>query len=234
MTRWGWLGVGFLLLRLATPVPLGQQPQPASASEIKALIDQLVSPNRKPQVEEGSSAEPGLPRDFDHKKQRQVYRAAARLAELGPQAFPYLIERWGDERYCMTGEDRASGAFVHKTVGQICREIIADQLQPYGRWPTGVTPDDRPRPRFRPSYPDDVLGESQESARRWWEKNRHRRLRQMQLDALDWVIAGGHEGRGHTEEDLQLLQRLRKELVQSRKPLQGGLGSYGGFDPAEE
>ena len=74
MMRWGWVCIGLLLLRLGPPGHGAEKPQPPSDKEIKVLIDELVSPNRKPNVEEGASAVPGLPRDFDRKKQQQVDR----------------------------------------------------------------------------------------------------------------------------------------------------------------
>ena len=173
MSRRGWLAVGFLLLPLSSPAYPRDKPQPPSAKEIKALIDQLVSPNPKPNVREGDSAIGGLPSDFDFKKQQQVNRAISKLIKLGPPAFPFLIERWGDKRYCLTACDDVSAAFLHKTVGQICQAIIFAQLQPSGTLPEGYSPDHR-LPR-RPGYPDKFLG-SQESARRWWQKNNDRTL----------------------------------------------------------
>jgi hypothetical protein len=234
MKRWGWLGVGFLLLRFSSPADGGAKPQPPSAKEIKALIDQLVSPNRKPDVREGDSAARGLPRDFDRKKQQQVDRAISKLRQLGPRAFPFLIKRWGDERYCLTAEDSISGAFLHKTVGQVCRAIIFDQLQPYGTWPKGYSPDHTRRPPRRPGYPGTFLG-SPESAKKWWKKNKDKALDQMQLDALDWIIAEEAKRSGDfKDEERKELRRIRKQLVESGKPLPGGkVGNYDGFTVQE-
>jgi hypothetical protein len=212
----------------------GEKTQPPSAKEIKALIDQLVSPNRKPNVREGDSAARGLPRDFDRKKQQQVDRAISKLTQFGPQAFPFLIERWGDEHYCLTASDGISGAFLHKTVGQMCRALIFDQLQPYGHWPAGYSPDRTRRPPHRPAYPDALLG-SQELAREWWQKNKDKTLYQMQLDALAWVIAAEAKRSGdYKDEERKELQRIRKKLVESGKPLPvGKVGSYDGFTVEE-
>jgi hypothetical protein len=234
MNRWGWLAVGFLLLPLSSPTYAGEKPQPPSAKEIKALIDQLVSPNRKPDVREGDSAAHGLPSDFDSRKQQQVNRAISKLTRLGPQAFPFLIERWGDERYCLTASDDISGAFLHKTVGQICRAIIFNQLQPYGTWPEGYSPDRTRRPPRRPGYPGKFLG-SQQSAKRWWQKNKDKTLHQMQLAALDWVIAAeAKRPRDFRDEERKKLQSLRKKLMGGGKPLPVvKLGSYDGYTVEE-
>src|SRR5262249_24811051 len=105
MLRWVWLLAGIVLSQ-ATPASRSENPQPPSAKEIEALIDGLVSPNPEPDTArlQASETKPdlGFPRDYDHKNQGQVDRACAMLTELGPRAFPFLIERWGDKRYCMT------------------------------------------------------------------------------------------------------------------------------------
>jgi hypothetical protein len=186
-------------------------------------------------VQEGDSAVAGLPRDFDRVKQQQVDRAISKLLRLGPQAFPFLIERWGDDRYCLTASDGISGAFLHKTVGQICQAIIFAQLQPYGHWPAGYPdPERNRRPPHRPRYPDRFLG-SQESARQWWQKNKNKTLYQMQLEALDWVIAEEAKRPGDfKDEERKHLQQLRKKLVQGDKPLSvQGVGNYDGFEVEE-
>jgi hypothetical protein len=225
-----WLLAGIVLSQASLGY-CGEKPRPPSAKEIKALINQLVSPNRKPDVADGDSAARGLPRDFDRKKQRQVDRAITKLIQLGPRAFPFLIERWGDKRYCLTGDDSLSGAFVHKTVGRICREIISVQLQPYGIYPAGFDPDrNRARQPRRPGYPNKFIG-SQKSARQWWGKNKHKTLYQMQLDVLDWVIAEeAKRPRDFKDAERKKVQELRKKLVEGRKPLPvRGVGDYAGF-----
>jgi hypothetical protein len=217
-----------------SPADGTEEPQPPSAKEIRALIEQLVSPNRKPKVQEGDSAATGLPRDFDRVKQQQVGRAISKLLRLGPQAFPFLIERWGDQRYCLTASDGASGAFLHKTVGDICRAILFSQLQPYGYWPEGGYNPDRRPPAYRPLYPSTFLG-SKESAKRWWENNKRKTLAQMQLEALDWVIAEEAKRPGKfKDEERKHLQQLRQKLVQGDKPLSvQGVGNYDGFEVEE-
>jgi hypothetical protein len=209
----------------------GSEEPPPAAKEIRGLIDQLVSPNRKPKVQDGASAAMGLPRDFDRVKQQQVDRAISKLLQLGPQAFPFLISRWEDERYCLTACSSASGAFLHKTVGDICQAILFSQLQPYGYWPEGGYNPDRRPPAYRPRYPSTLLG-SKEAAKRWWEKNKHKTLSQMQLEALDWVIAEEAKNpRKFKDEERKVLQQLRKKLVQGDKPLPAEhVGNYDGFD----
>jgi hypothetical protein len=222
-----WLVLSILFLSLESSASCGEKPKPLSAKEIKALIDQLVSPNRIPLK---VSAAHGLPRDFDRQKQKRVDRAIARLMQIGPQPFPFLIERWEDNRYCLTASNNLCGAFLHLTVGQICREVICNQLQPYGHWPGGRNPDrDRRAPR-RPRYPGTFLP-TQRLAGKWWEKHKRKILYQMQREVLDWVIAEEAK-RPHdfTATERKQLQQIRKQLVQGGKPLPvSSVGVYDGF-----
>jgi hypothetical protein len=222
----GWLLIG-IVLGQATPASCAEKPQPPTANEIKALIDRLVSPNPAPDTDKLKASEAradrGFPRDFDHKKQKQVHRAVAKLMELGPRAFPFLIERWEDKRYCLT---TAVAAYVNESVGDVCRSIIADQLQPYGIHQKGYA-DPRGKP-LRPNYAGTFL-KSQKVARQWWKKHKDKTLRQMQLEVLDWVIAGeAKRPRDFTDAERRELQNLRKELVKGGKPLR--LGSLDVFE----
>jgi hypothetical protein len=225
MLRWGWLLVGFVLSQ-ATPASWGEKPQPPTATEIKKLIDGLVSPNPAPDPDKlkasETKADGGFPRDFDHTKQQQVHRTCRKLTALGPQAFPFLIQRWEDKRYCLTTE---IAAYQNWSVGQICRWIIDGQLQPYGHF-QAVCGDPRRKPP-RPVYVGTFLG-SQKAARQWWEKKKDKTLSQIQLEVLDWVIAAESKRRGDsTKQERRYLWDLRKKLVKGGKPLPpGGIPAY--------
>jgi hypothetical protein len=213
MMRWGLLLAGIVLIQ-APPASGGEKSRPPSAKEIKALIDQLVSPNPAPIID---GARNRLPSGFGLKKQEQVHRAVTKLRQLGPRAFPFLIERWGDQRYCLS---TCFAASANHTVGVVCRSIIYDQLEPYGPWPVCYGPG-RPS-RLRPDYQATFLG-SQESARQWWGKNQHKTLRQMQLEVLDWVIAEeAKRPQDFKDGEREHLQDIRKNLAQSRKALPPG------------
>jgi hypothetical protein len=58
----------------------------------------------------------------------------------------------------------------------------------------------------------------------------------MQLNALDWVIAEeAKRPRDFKNEEIKHLQRVRKELLQSGKPLPvQAPGSYEGFRPVHD
>jgi hypothetical protein len=220
MLHWRWLVVGVVLSQ-GTPACPGEKRQSRTADEIKALIEGLISPNAAPdtaklKASEGR-ADGGFPRDFDHKKQKQVHRACAKLTELGPQAFPFLIERREDKRYCTTTE---IAEYVNESVGAICRQIIDNQLQPYGHFQMGYE-DPRGKP-MRPDYAWTFL-KSQNVARQWWEKHKDKTLAQMQREVLDWVIAEEAKRQGDfTDEERRELAGLRRKLGQGGKPLPAG------------
>jgi hypothetical protein len=210
MIRWAWLVC--LLLSPAPRACAGEKPKGPSDREIRALVARLVSPNPKPIIKDDNYREP---KGYNRAKQKKVHDAREKLRGLGLKAFPFLIERLEDDRYCLTADD--GPAPVNLSVGEVCSDIIFDQLQPYGFWPEGY-PDPRGKPK-RPSYRDTFL-RSKKAARKWWEKNKDKTLYQMQLEALDWVIAEeAKRPRDFTDEERRHLQRLRKKLVKSGKPL---------------
>lgn len=227
MLRWSWLLVGIGLSQ-ATSAPCAEKRKPATADQIKALVEGLVSPNPAPDertLQAGMlKAGGGFPRGYDHKKQAQVHRACRELTELGPRAFPFLIERWEDKRYCLTTEE---AGYENQSVGAICRQIIEGQLQPYGRFQRGYT-DPRGKP-LRPGYASGLIG-SREEAREWWGKNKDKTLVQMQQEVLDWVIAEeAKRPDDFTDEERRELQDLRKGLATNGKPLPPSrVDTYGG------
>ena len=233
MVRQRWLVLG-LLLTFASLAYTDDKPQRLSEREIKGLVDRLISQNPKliTRAEDKSLQWPSYrrPPGFDWDKQEPVREARSKLRQLGPQAFPFLIERWGDNSYCMTTAHRLSGGCHNETVGYVCQAILFDQLQPYGYWPE-VDEDPRGKPK-RPSYPAEFLG-SEKAARQWWQKNKDKTLYQMQLEILDWVIAQEAERPGDfTDKERRELQGIRKELVDSGKPLPAG--NYDAVDPVED
>jgi hypothetical protein len=215
-----------LLLAGAALSLAGEKPEAISESEIKALIDQLVSPNPKPiLLDKGRETgkfglEFRVPKGFDREKQKKVLEARAKLREIGPQAFPFLIARWKDERYCTTVGNDLSGVYYNLSVEHVCGDIIRTQIQPYGYYPAGGD-DPRGKP-YRPTYPAKGLY-AEKDVREWWEKNKTKTLYQMQMEALDWVIAEEAKRPGDfTDEERKALQTIRKKLVDSGKSLPAG------------
>lgn len=112
-----------LLVLVSTAWPK-DPPRDLSESAIKALVERLVSPNPKPITgKEDKSVAPDylLPPGFDRAKQKPVLQARQDLAQVGTSAFPYLLERWDDDRHCMTMFHSLSEYSENVTVGFVCR-----------------------------------------------------------------------------------------------------------------
>jgi hypothetical protein len=100
------------------------------------LIDRLVSQNPKPITgdEDKTVDDYRTPEGFDAAKQQLVYKARADLVRLGPIAFPFLIERWDDERYCLTTENALLGPI---TIIQLARSVAPSYSTSCSRMATG-------------------------------------------------------------------------------------------------
>ena len=217
------LGILIAVLCSSTAILGGEEKKQPTEAEIKQLIDQLRSPNPKPitgDEDENEEPEYRLPPGFDKTKQEPIHAARSRLLKLGPVAFPYLIEKWGDKSYSITTSHGLSGYCHNQTVGDVCRAIICDQLQPYSYWPK-TDDDPRGKPR-RPRYPSAFLF-SQKAAKEWIEKNKHKSLQEMQLEVLDWVIAEeAKRPADFTDKEREKLTSLRDCLAKDKKPLPPG------------
>ena len=228
MMRFGLLVIVVLAIAIL-PAQGEEHAPPPSKQKIKALVDRLVSPNPKPITEEEDprvAPDLRLPPGFDREKQAPVLQAHSELGKLGIQAFPILIERWEDKRYSLTTSNAWSGFYRNRAVGKVCQTIIFDQLQPYGCVQENDRFGGQPKPPC-PRYPEMILF-SQEAAKQWWEKHKDKNLNQMQLEALDWVIAEeAKDPKKFSDEERQYLKKLRQELKTGGKPLPPGnyLGS---------
>lgn len=216
------LGQYMLVCGQKKPQSAEEEKKPApTEKEIKALIDQLVSPNPKPIIQKKPTIK--LPKDFDLAKQELVHEARSKLLKIGTPAFPLLIENFKDEHYSLTTQNGLDGIYWNETLGDVCRTIIFDQLQPGGTWQIG---DGDPRSvAKRPAYPHNFLY-SQKDAQAWWKQNSKKSLYDLQLEALDWIIAEESKTpEKYLKKEKEYLQKSRKELMESGKPLSPG--NYG-------
>jgi hypothetical protein len=200
-----------------------EEPKQLSDKEIKALIEKLTSPNPEPKAAKDPCLK--VPADFDRKKQELVNQAFEDLHKAGPQAFSQLVASWEDKRYSITVAHCLSGAYYNWTVGEACRAIIYDQLQPYGTWQEGGG--DPRSMAHRPGYPHEFLWTEKET-KDWLAARKAKSLGEMQLEILDWIV--GEEAKEpdkFTKSEKDKLQQRRKELADGRKPLTGITMSYG-------
>lgn len=174
-------------------------------SDPRSLVDRLVSLNSEPAYAraEHGGYEVTYPKDFDREKEKLVLVAWTSLIEIGTRAFPVLIDHLGDQRYSYTSVGNSPPTY---TVGRVCREILITQVCVHnailGREPG--------RDGYFPTN---------EKIREWWNTNRRRTLREMQLEAARWALT--HECNreqlsiysiGSREQRVAAMERLVKRL----------------------
>ncbi|MBM3965379.1 MAG: hypothetical protein FJ308_09985 [Planctomycetes bacterium] len=106
-----------------------------------ALIEELVSPNAKPDTHiNGKPHRVRFPANYDVTSQERVDDARRALNRDIAEARPYLIDALDDKRYSMTINWGDGDGYYNKTVGDICREIIASNLEVYRKEITFLGP----------------------------------------------------------------------------------------------
>lgn len=215
--------LGWILILSSVQAFAEEEKKPATKQEIETLVARLISPNPKPITgDDDKSVAPDyrLPPGFDKAKQLPVLQARVDLAELGLQAFPYLIDKWDDKQHCITMFHSLSEYSHNVTVGFVCQKILFDQLQPYSIWPRSED-DPRGKPK-RPSYPSAHL-RNQREAREWWEKHKTKTMFEIQLEVLDWVIAEeAKRPADYSDEEREFVKMIREELLRRRVPMPPG------------
>jgi hypothetical protein len=194
-------------------------------AEIKALIEQLASPNAAPS-RQGPDAV--YPKNYDNKAQAKVWEAYRKLEKLGPVSFELLAQNIDDERYSLTGDGGAADANFN--VGFLCRWILEQQICPfektvYGEGYTRGHPQNRvvegPRgkPPLRPDFIS-YLGKNPVQAKQWAKGARMLDLHLIQRSALEWMIAEEEKDpKTYDEVERTALKVLHREMAWSNSAL---------------
>jgi hypothetical protein len=156
---------------------VGKEPPSKKNEEKKfsALISQLVSPNQKPETQNGGDSHVKFPRGYDVEAQRRVEAARHDLYDDIEIALPYLVEALDNERYCMTINWGEGDAYYNRSVGSVCRDVITSQLEVY----RDIISYSGPREWNNDNYP---------VSKKWWQNRKDYTLLQLQVDAIDWAI----------------------------------------------
>ena len=183
-----------------------------SKSEIDRFVQQLVSPNEAPDTRGGSAV---YPANYDHESQKKVRAAWQQLWRSGPAAFPCLFDHLDDIRYSFTEDGGQSD--VNWSVGRACLDILHGQIEPLnvGR-----------RHRL-PSYVDHNLGKpanhnlgTPAEAKKWWGTHKSQSLYEMQIEALEWIIAETEKSPDqYSDETRKNLKDSLRELCAAKTPL---------------
>lgn len=146
--------------------------------QIEKLIAALAS--RNPVPKEGEGGPKGrmiYPLGYDLEAEKIPYRVAKQLAELGPKAFPMLMQHSKGKTFSCVRE-APSGGMKIISVGTVCERIIAVQLNVYDSVAV--------YPASGPDYFDTEVRGKKFTA--WWEQHQSKTLRDMQIEAFEWVI----------------------------------------------
>jgi hypothetical protein len=196
-------GLGYLYSPIMFVVP---------RPDINGLINQLASENEPPVF-------PGSPRHFfqreffqnpgswDPAKQQKVTDAYSKLQAMGTDAFPYLINKFEDDRY---SHEHCSSTYTSVSVGQACKRLIERQVDIRGiRYKSRETPGGSGMGLDFDEYVYSNYG----SYAAWWRINRFRSLKQMRIAVVRWRISE-EKWRGFvsTEQRNSILGSLNEDL----------------------
>ena len=180
----GLVFIAWLVLRSFNHQDLAPNPR------VDTLIEKLASANQPPKW-------PGSPPHFHLREflenpngwtaeaQTPVSNAYYELKTIGKDAFPYLIAQFEDNRY---SHERSHATLVSHTVGDACRFLIAEQIDPRGisyktrESPSGVIGGHEV---LFATYVEENFGTYQT----WWHTNKLKNVRDMKRDFCKWRIA---------------------------------------------
>lgn len=191
----------------------GNCEEPASkidAVKYSALIRQLVSPNQPPKTQNDGEASVLFPKDYDVQAQKRIDVARLTLRDEMPKSLPYLVDALEDKRYCLTIDWAEGDGYYNESVGDVCRNVIASQLEIYrekiafsdsGHW-------------HHYGYP---------VSKKWFATRIDKSLVDLQIEAIDFATSKRKSDpverfQGSRKNEIVGLEELRDELAKSRQP----------------
>jgi hypothetical protein len=200
---WLWIVLGL------SPPSIGKE----SSSKDKPkrnyaeLISQLVSPNKKPTTGVESVK---FPAGYNVQVQQRIKATRQILQDNIEEALPYLVDALDDPRYCMTINWAEGDGYYNKSVGAICKDVIASQLEVY----RDAISFSGPHHWHKYNYP---------ISKKWWEMRKGHRIAELQVEAIDWAIKQRmaepeKEIRDDRKNEVAELQKLRDGIAKSGKP----------------
>ena len=202
------------LLFAFTSQAIGEHPSPKDGAPKKCdeLVRALVSPNEKPITHTGAENSVKFPADYNAKMQKRIEAARQSLHDNFEQALPYLVDALDDNRYCMTIDWADGDAYYNYSVGQVCRDVIASQLEVYRNEIRFLGPPHWHRYDYGPIN------------KKWWHARKGRSLAELQIEAIDWAIKQRKaepkdEVCEERANEILNLQKLRNKIAKSKKPV---------------
>ncbi len=207
------LAVSVIVLFWFAAIPCRADDQAVVEKKVKALIEQLASPNKAPDL---TQLDPKYPADFDYAAQRRVRSAIQQLSDMGTKAFPLLLEHAGDKRYSHTG---CTAICFNVTVGRTCFLIVQNNLEAYKHLDVVKKGDSREDPA-RPEYAVFCKLKEPKTAASWWKTRQDKSLRELQIETLEWVISQEKKSPDEfTPSELKNLREALKTLQARNEPI---------------
>lgn len=175
------------------------------------LIQQLASSNEKPTTKRPPRSTVIFPVGYDMKAQQRIIEVRQTLCDHFEEALPFLVAALEDDRYSMTISWADGDAYYNYSVGSVCRNIIAANLEVYRSSIRFSGPQHWNRYNYGPISEE------------WWQSRKGRSLAELQVEAIDWAIEQleaelQNEAREGGKAELTKLRTLRIEIAESGKP----------------
>jgi hypothetical protein len=189
----------------------------AEEDRASALVEQLASPNKAPGLGPKDGGVGDIRKGFDWKAQQRVHDAWDELVRMEEKAFPALIRHLDDRRYCTS---LSFSYLVDQNVGEICRMILASQLELFYR----QLGHDHAAGLFEvePSYIAAHFND-RKMAEEWTMQHKGKKLQEIQVAVLEWLITQGQKREFssivHEANALGPLRYLIDHLQKTGKPL---------------
>lgn len=225
------IGRAFALAAVWSCTAFGQEaPKPESspkmrtATEINALIDQLVFQESSAKGRPVYS--PGIvDRSTDYRKRFEACQNAFKqLTELREQSLPHLAAHLKDERPSIHFRNH----YLGRSVGDACYWSIYCQLQDrpddyssYGQGRKGRDGQDHIKPYWAGTPFDEAGG-----VERWLEANKALNYREKQIKCLRWLLGkeieiGVPDATSYFENILPLEVRILQRRLENGEPVEG-------------
>jgi hypothetical protein len=200
--------------RHANEPPAGSDASP-NAGKIRDLIEKLAISNEVASPDPIYTPLPGTPQSDPR---FIAMRTGKELEKYGMEAFPYLLASFGDQRQSV-----AFRRVLPSTVGDACFCIIMWQIIPLlpnyrgSFFRTGADGKMHAHPvRSKHLFEPETLND-------WLAARPNRSLPQLQLEAIEWVLAEEEKiGFRTPREEATYIAPLREERDKIRKEIAGG------------
>lgn len=177
--------------------------------DYRALVAELASPNSEPTTSYRGGGHVHFPRRYNVKAQRRIDEVRHILRDNIEASLPFLVAALNDERYSLTINWADGDAYYNRSVGSICKNVIASHLEIY-RDKIGFS---GPQHWNKYNYP---------ISKEWWARRKDKSLAELQVEAIDWAIelrkVDDMEARTDRATELAELEKLRDEIKSTGKP----------------